>query len=55
MNNSISLSKTAGNQVRVAVCNNDQTVCILNVPSMEKVATLRMPAAMNHSTLLYIL
>ncbi|KAI8144395.1 WD40-repeat-containing domain protein [Fennellomyces sp. T-0311] len=50
MNNSISLSRTNNNDIRVTVCNNDQTVCILSVPSMEKVATLRMPTAMNHTS-----
>ena len=49
MNNSISLAKTINNEIRVMVCNNDQTVCILSVPNMEKVCTLKMPAAINHS------
>lgn len=47
MNNSITLSKHH-NGVRVTVCNNDQSVCIMSVPNMERIATLRMPAAINH-------
>ena len=47
MNNSITLSKHH-NGVRVTVCNNDQSVCIMSVPNMEKITTLRMPAAINH-------
>ncbi|KAI7861183.1 WD40-repeat-containing domain protein [Circinella umbellata] len=50
MNNSISLAKTINNEIRVMVCNNDQTVCILSVPNMEKLCTLRMPAAINHTS-----
>ncbi|KAI9255199.1 WD40-repeat-containing domain protein [Phascolomyces articulosus] len=50
MNNSICLSKTINNEIRVVVCNNDQTVCILSVPQMEKKATLKMPAAINHTS-----
>ncbi|CDS11593.1 hypothetical protein LRAMOSA03856 [Lichtheimia ramosa] len=49
MNNSITLSKHH-NGVRVTVCNNDQSVCIMSVPNMERIATLRMPAAINHAS-----
>lgn len=53
INNSISLSKVK-DEVRVTVCNNDHTVCIMSVPAMVTVKTLKMPAAVNHGELFYL-
>lgn len=47
MNNSVHLSQTQGDQVRVTFCNNDHTVSVYAVPSMQKLVTLTVPAAIN--------
>lgn len=42
MNNSIHLSRN-----RVTICNNDHSVIVYAVPSMQKIVSLNMPAAIN--------
>ncbi|CEP08246.1 hypothetical protein [Parasitella parasitica] len=49
MNNSICLYQHH-NDIRMAVCNNDQTVSVFTIPDMEKMQTLKMPSAINHSS-----
>ncbi|KAI9321225.1 WD40-repeat-containing domain protein [Dichotomocladium elegans] len=49
MNNSICLSKHK-DQIRTIVCNNDHTVSVFDVPSMEKISYLKMPSAINHAS-----
>lgn len=46
MNNSICLSQHQ-DEIRLTVCNNDQTVSVFSVPDMEKIQTLKMPSAIN--------
>lgn len=46
MNNSICLSQHQ-DEIRMTVCNNDQTVSVFSVPDMEKIQTLKMPSAIN--------
>ncbi|KAI8394023.1 WD40-repeat-containing domain protein [Radiomyces spectabilis] len=50
MNNSIRLSRHQ-NEIRVTVCNNDHTIKVYRVPSMEKLFTLNMPTAINHTAM----
>ncbi|KAL7325857.1 hypothetical protein PS15p_208284 [Mucor circinelloides] len=49
MNNSICLSQHQ-DEIRLTVCNNDQTVSVFSVPDMEKIQTLKMPSAINFCT-----
>ncbi|KAL1932001.1 hypothetical protein VTP01DRAFT_9057 [Rhizomucor pusillus] len=49
MTNSVHLSQTQGDQVRVTFCNNDHTVSVYAVPSMQKLVTLTVPAAINQA------
>lgn len=46
INNCVHIADTAG-QVRLYVCNNDETIKIFNLPSMDLAATLRFEAAVN--------
>ncbi|KAI8645929.1 WD40-repeat-containing domain protein, partial [Parasitella parasitica] len=49
MNNSICLYQHQ-NDIRMAVCNKDQTVSVFTIPDMEKMQTLKMPSAINYSS-----
>lgn len=47
MNNSVHLSQIDEQDVRVTFCNNDHSVSVYSVPSMQKLVTLNVPAAIN--------
>ncbi|KAI8092286.1 WD40-repeat-containing domain protein [Gilbertella persicaria] len=46
LNNSVHLS-SHGKNIRMTVCNNDQTVTLWRVPEMDKIQTLKLPSAIN--------
>lgn len=48
INNSLVLSKHAGDDVRLMICNNDQSVKIFSVPNMNLITTLNYTAAVNN-------
>ncbi|KAF7727500.1 hypothetical protein EC973_007478 [Apophysomyces ossiformis] len=47
MNNGTSLAQY-NNEVRMAICNNDHTVKIYSVPTMERIAVLNFTSPINH-------
>lgn len=46
INNCVHIAEHAG-QVRLYVCNNDETIKIFNLPTMEHVSTIRLNTAVN--------
>ncbi|KAJ3359710.1 hypothetical protein GGF32_009055 [Allomyces javanicus] len=48
INNALVVTKYDG-QTRLLVCNNDQSIKIFNMPSMERVASISLPTAVNHA------
>lgn len=48
INNSLVLSKHSEDDVRLMVCNNDQTIKIFSVPNMNLITTLNSSAAVNN-------
>ena len=48
INNSLVLSKHGNDDVRLMICNNDQSIKIFSVPDMNLVTTLNYSAAVNN-------
>ena len=48
INNSLVLSKHSEDDVRLMICNNDQTIKIFSVPNMNLITTLNYSAAVNN-------
>lgn len=46
INNCVHIAQTA-DMIRMYVCNNDETIKVFNLPSMDPAATLRLNAAVN--------
>lgn len=48
MNNCVRLSQhQKDGDLRVTICNNDQTISVYSIPNMQKLVLLEMPAAIN--------
>lgn len=50
INNCVNIAATHNGHVRLYVCNNDETIKIFNLPSMEQVTTLKLNTAVNGGT-----
>ncbi|KAJ3338085.1 hypothetical protein HDU93_010021 [Gonapodya sp. JEL0774] len=48
INNAISISRHLGD-VRLMVCNNDETIKVYSLPTLEKVASISLPTAVNYA------
>lgn len=48
INNSLVLAKHSEDDVRLIICNNDQTIKIFSVPSMNLITTLNYQSAVNN-------
>lgn len=48
INNSLVLSKHSEDDVRLMICNNDQTIKIFSVPNMNLITTLNYSSAVNN-------
>jgi hypothetical protein len=49
INNCVHIAEHTG-QVRLFVCNNDETIKVFNLPSMEPAATIELKTAVNGGT-----
>ncbi|KAI8888326.1 WD40 repeat-like protein [Backusella circina FSU 941] len=50
MNNSIHLSQHGSNDIRLTVCNNDESVLVYDVPNMHNIVSLKMSSAANYAS-----
>ncbi|KAI8899960.1 WD40-repeat-containing domain protein [Globomyces pollinis-pini] len=48
INNALSISQHAG-QIRILVCNNDETIKIYSLPDLQRVTTITFPTAVNYA------
>jgi hypothetical protein len=53
MNNSVHLSQHGSNDIRLTVCNNDESVLVYDVPNMHNIVSLKMSSAANYG--IYVL
>lgn len=49
INNAVTLSKY-GEQVRLLVCNNDETIKIFSLPTLDQVCNIKLPTAANYAS-----
>jgi hypothetical protein len=47
INNALHISTHSG-QGRLIACNNDQTIKVFSLPDLHRVATAKLPVAVNH-------
>jgi WD40 repeat protein len=50
INNALCITKQANGQVRILICNNDETIKIYSLPDLQRITSLSFPTAVNYAS-----